>query len=340
MKIIFLGAGVIGGSVGAWVAAHHEETYFLDRGPVAEALRQRGLTTYCGDSPAESQTVKVKVIGDLAEVPDPDLIVLGVKNYSLEGVAAMVKEKCGDKPVILSMANGIANQRILPKFFSKVVYCAIAYNGWMNEPGVVGYQKKGPLIIGTPDNSLRPEMEAIAQVFNQGVETIVTDHLQDAVHGKIVINLSNSATTLLGPDYQKIPDRKLLQKLLSGILLEGVQIIRAAGYHECQLGGMPGWNVIWAAAKLPRFITAPLFERNVRKMVLSSMAQDVRAQGGAMTELDSINGYILELADRVKHPAPINRAVYALCRQRFGKGTFVPLTAEEIWQAVEKQKTG
>ena len=52
------------------------------------------------------------------------------------------------------MANGIDNQRILPKFFSKAIYCVVGYNARRDQPVVVGYQRKGPLVIGTPDNTL------------------------------------------------------------------------------------------------------------------------------------------------------------------------------------------
>jgi ketopantoate reductase len=84
------------------------------------------------------------------------------------------------------MANGIDNQQILPKYFSRIIYCIVSYNAWMDHPVIVGYQKKGPLVLGTPDNSLRTEMNAIADIFNQGVETVITEHLQDAVHSKII----------------------------------------------------------------------------------------------------------------------------------------------------------
>ena len=97
------------------------------------------------------EKIEINVIDDLDEVADADFILLGVKNFSLQKVAEAVKEKVGDKPIIVSMANGIENQRILPRIFSKVIYCVVCYNGWMDEPGVVGYQKRGPLAIGTPD---------------------------------------------------------------------------------------------------------------------------------------------------------------------------------------------
>jgi 2-dehydropantoate 2-reductase len=334
LKIVFLGAGVIGGSVGSWIARFHDETYFLDVGPVADKLKADGITTYPGDAPNEKEQVAVHVIDDLAEVPDADVVVIGVKNYSLDAVAKLVKEKLGDRPVIVGMQNGIANQRVLPTYFSKVIYCVVSYNAWMDEPGVIGYQKKGPLHLGALKEGMAGELDRVSAVFNLGVETEVTDRIQDAIHSKIVLNLTNSLTTLLGLGVKKIPNRALFQRLLSNLLWEGVGVVKAAGFAESKLGGMPSWFLLRLSASLPRFLTKGLFEKNVRKMVISSMAQDVIGKGSKDTELDSINGYVLELADRFGVEVPYNRAIYELSQTEFAKDDFKPIEAETVWEAV------
>jgi 2-dehydropantoate 2-reductase len=335
-KIVFFGAGVIGGSVGGWIAPHYDNLFFLDQGEMAKALKEKGLTLYWGDEPNKKENIKVKVLDGIEQAADADVIVIGVKNYSLEPVAKLIKEKTGDRPIILSMANGIFNQEILPQYFSKVIYCVVSYNGWMDEPGVIGFQKKGPLIIGTPDNRLQEQMKQIADIFNRGVETVITPHLQDAVHCKIVINLTNSVTTLVGHKFQEISDPAAFQKVLTNLLYEGKEIIKAAGHQECKLGGMPSWTTFWIGAKLPRLITKPIFEKNVKKMVLSSMAQDVLQRGGRTTELDSINGYIVKLAEKVGMKAPVNRTILEMCRREFAKPDFKPLDVKEVWAAIEK----
>ncbi len=162
----------------------------------------------------------------------------------------------------------------------------------------MGYQKKGPLIFGTLNDQLSEEMKEIAAVFNRGVETVVVDHIQDAVHSKIIINLTNSLTTLIGHGFKPIEDMSLFQKLLSNILYEGVKIVKAAGYSECKIGGMPPWALIKLSATLPQWLTRPLFKKNAKKMVMSSMAQDIIQRGGHDSELDGINGYIVSLAEK------------------------------------------
>ena len=338
-KIVFVGAGVIGGSVSGWVSEKNKNVYVLDQGPVKKALSEKGVTLYEQGRKEKAATVRMNVIDSLADVDSPDVVVIGVKNFHLDAVAKSVKDAVGDEPVIIGMQNGLANQEILPKYFSKVVYCVVSYNAWMDEPGVIGYQKKGPLHLGTLDGSLKSEMDAIARVWNRGVETEVTSRIQDAIHCKLVINLTNSVTTLLGLGFREIPDRALFQKLLTGTVWEGVEIVKKAGIRESKLGGMPPWLQLWAGSHIPRMISGPLFEKNVRKMVVSSMAQDVIQRKAGATELESINGAIVKIADKVGHPAPMNRAIYELSKREFAKGDkFEPLDAAEVWSFVEDFK--
>ncbi len=335
-KIVMFGSGAVGGSVGAWVASNYEHVYFLDQGEIADTIKSKGITHYKGDEKDKKETVSVKVIDDLNHVPDADVIVIGVKNYSLDAVAKMIKDKVGDKPIIVAMQNGVENQEILPKYFSKVIYCIVSYNAWMDEPVVIGYQKKGPLVFGTLNNELQAEMKEIAGIFGKGVETVITPHVKDAAHSKMIINLTNSLTTLIGHPQKEISSLPLFQKLLSNLTYEGVQIVKAAGYKECKLGGMPPWAVITASAKLPRRLTRGIFKKNVDKMVMSSMAQDILQRKGSESELESLNGYFLKLADEHGLKVPYNRAIYALCKDEFGKPDFVPMDVKEVWKKVKK----
>ncbi len=337
LKIVVFGTGAIGGSVGAWLLPHHENISFLDRGEVAAALKEKGITVYFHEEPENKLSYSVNVIEDIKDAADADVILLGVKNYSLDAVAKSIKEVTGDHPVIVSMANGADNQKILPKYFSKVIYCIVSYNAWMDHPVKIGYQKKGPLIFGTPDNSNMEDMEKLAHYFSKGVETVVTDHLQDAVHSKIIINLTNSLTTLIGHGFREISDFSLFQKLLPNTLYEGVKIVKAAGYKECKLGGMPPWILLAAGALLPRFITRGMFKKNVGKMVMSSMSQDILLRRGSDSEIESLTGYILKLAEKHDVPAPYNSAIYELCRENFGKPGFVPLDVKDVWARVQEK---
>ncbi|MCP4746279.1 MAG: ketopantoate reductase family protein [Desulfobacteraceae bacterium] len=334
--IVFFGAGSVGASIGAWTAAHHKNTYFLDVGKVAKRLERTGITHYKGDQRNRKENIKVNVIKDLSEIPTPDIIAVAVKNYSLDAVSKLIKDKTGDKPVIIGMQNGIENQKILPRYFSKIIYCVICFNAWLDRSGVVGYQKKGPLVLGTVNNELQFEMAFIRNLFNKGVETVVTMHLNSAVHSKMIINLTNSLTTLAGHTYRKISDQRLFQKLLANLTYEGVKIVKAAGYDECKLGDMPSWRLIQASARLPQFITKIPFKKNVKKMVISSMAQDILQRGACESELETLNGYFIDLAEKHNIEIPYNKTIYNLCKDEFSKSDFKPWDVKDIWAKVEQ----
>lgn len=335
LNILIFGAGAVGASVGAWVAEKHESVWFYDKKEILEDIERDGITYYEGGE--RKSNIKVKVAYDLDDIPEPDVIAVAVKNYSLDGVCKFLQSKYGDGPIIIGLQNGIENQSVLPKYFSKNIFCVICFNAWLDSPGVVGYQKRGPLVFGALDDSVDFEMKAVARVFNKGVETIVVDHLQDAAHSKMIINLTNSLTTLIGHGFKELSDKSLLQKTLSNLTYEGVKIVKAAGYSECKLGGMPSWTLITAAVKLPQFITKAPFEKNLKKMVVSSMAQDIIQRGGTDSELETINGYFLKLADKHNVSAPYNRTVYELCKERFAApGGFKPMDIKEVYAEIEK----
>ncbi len=336
MKIVFFGSGVVGQTIGGWLAPHHDNLYFLDQGETAKTLKKKGITSYQQGEKDKKTHVDVKVIDDIKEAKDADVIAIGVKNYSLDAVSKIIKDAVGDNAIIMGMQNGVINQKILPEYFSKVIFCIVGYNGWFDEPGVVGYQKKGPLVFGTIKNDLQNEMDHIADIFNKGVETVVVDHLQDAAYSKLIINLTNSLTTIIGHGFKPVSDQGLFQKLLSNLLLEGVHIAKAAGYNECKIGGMPSWGKIWMGAKLPQFITRGMFNQNAKKMVVSSMSQDIIQRGSHDSELENINGHFIKLADQYNIQAPYIKTIYELCKREFVRDTFTPLDVKDVWADVSK----
>lgn len=336
MKVVIIGAGAIGGCLGGWLSEVYSGIYLLDQGEVAKNLKEKGLTLYKQGEENNKKKIRVNVIDKLSDVEDIDLIAIAVKNYSLEAVAKDVRAQIKSEPLILALQNGTANQSILPKYFKKVIYSVIEFNAWFDEPCVIGYQNKGPFVLGTLANDIPEELKAVSEFIGKAVEIITTDRIRDAAYCKMVINLTNSYTSLVGFKYREISSMPLFKKVLSNSMYEGVKIIKAAGIREFKVENMPSWSKIRASAKLPDFITNGIFKKNLDKMVLSSMAQDILQRKSGVSELDSLLGHFVELADKYKVSAPYNKAVYELCKAEFSKSDFVPLTEEQVWEAVKK----
>lgn len=342
-NILFIGPGAIGASVAAWVAEHYPPTYVMGRGATLDALRARGITVYQASDPDRTRrTVRMTAVSRPGEVADAAIVVLAVKNYSLEVAARQVRDELGDRPIVVSLANGIENQRILPKLFSKVIYGVVGYNAWVDAPAVVGYQRQGPLVIGTLGNSLHQdtrfqELSLVQSIFGRGCPTEIAEHMQDAIHSKIVINLTNALDALVGRGTRPLTNPDVYQLLLSQMLYEGVRVMRAAGFREHRIPGIPSFTLLRLLGVLPGRLVRPLFRKRLRAMGLSSMTQDVAMRGSHDTEIESITGYVVELAARHGVDVPYNRTVLQLGRERFHEA-YRPMACEEILVAVEAER--
>jgi 2-dehydropantoate 2-reductase len=338
-KILFIGPGAIGGSVAGWVAENYPATFVMGHGATPAALRKDGITTYRFDAPeATRHTVRPAIVERPGEVADAAIVVLTVKNYNLEPVARQVRDELGDRPIVVSIANGIDNQRILPHLFTKVIYGIASYNARREAPGLIGYQNKLPLLVGTLDNALHAELLLVRSVLNSGCPVEIVDRMQDAIHAKIVVNLTNALDALVGRGARPLSTPAIFQRLLTQTLWEGVRTIRAAGRSEYRIPGMPSFALLHLVAALPNWLTRPLFRRRLRAMRMSSMTQDVMLHGARGTELESITGYVVELAAKHGVSVPYNRTILKLGREKFHPG-FTPLSCEDVLAAVERERS-
>ncbi len=305
---------------------------------VLDAIEARGIRHYEGArGPASARAVRVKTLRGLEGLGENDLLVFAVKNYLLDAVAESAARVTDRRPLALSLANGLDNQEILPRHFERAAYGVVGYNAWLDEPGLVGWQSRGPLVLGTPDGSLSRELAEMAAIFSRGLEASVTDRIVDAAHSKLVVNLVNTITTLVGQGYREITDIASMQRLVSKTLYEGVRVVLAAGYRECHVGAMPGFAKIRASAILPAFLTRGMFKASLAKMVRSSMSQDVILRGGGQSELESLTGYILRLADKVGVAAPYNAGLYHIAMEAFVRPGFEPLEPADLLKAIESR---
>ena len=334
-EIVIYGVGAIGASIGGLLNPHYDKLYLLARGENAKVLKSKGLTLYqkVNNNP---EPIRVNVIEDLSEKPTADVVVIVVKNYDLEEVAKDIILKLGDKPIIVALQNGVENQKILPKYFTKVIYGVIAFSAWRDEPGVFGYRDKGQILLGTIDNSLQSTMEIVSQIFNLGFPTKITQRLQDAAHSKMIMNLGNSILTLINFKYDKITSISKLRKVLIGLFGEGIEIIQAAGYKEHKLKGLPSWKVLDVLNNAPDDKADDLFKQNMKQVGVNSMMQDMILRQKNQSELESLNGYFIKLADSLGIEAPFNKTIYQLCKKQFNKRPFQPLDIDVVWNKINE----
>ncbi len=335
-KIVIYGSGAIGATLGGWLAQDYQNVYLLARGDNAKAIKSNGLILYEKD-PKNSVNFPVNVIEDLRELENINLIILTVKNYDLDPVAMDIYQKVDDKAIILALQNGVENLKILPKYFSKLIYGVIVMSAWRDKPGVFGNRGKNQIVVGTPNNQNQEILKLIIEKLNISFPIKITTKYQDAAHSKLVLNIANSVFTLIE---QNIDDDNYifkLWKIFVNSYLECVDIVKAAGYQEHKLKGLPIWKTMKFAKNLDKKTALDNFKRDIRYSWLNSMAQDKVIRQKDQSELESLNGYLLNLAHQYHIKAPYNEVIYRLCKKTFSAVPYKSLNVDIVWNAIEKE---
>ena len=114
MKLLVIGAGALGGYYGACLVRAGRDVSFLVREKRAEQLRQNGLQVV---SPHGDFAVQPKlVMAD--ELKEPfDVVLVGVKAYSLDDAMSQFAPAVGPSTMILPILNGLKHLDALTKRF-------------------------------------------------------------------------------------------------------------------------------------------------------------------------------------------------------------------------------
>jgi len=207
-------------------------------------------------------------------------------------------------------------------------------SGWREEPGIFGTRGTGHITLGTPGNKNLEITERIAKILSFGIPTITTQEFQDAAYSKLIINLSNATFTLISSELKDDNAIFMLWNIFMNVYLEGVEVVKAAGYKEYKLKGLPSWNVMEMGKNLDKATAINNFSRNLKYSWFNSMAQDMIHRKKNKSELESLTGYLIKLADSLKIKIPYNRVIYRLSMEQFKKVPYQALPVEVVWEKI------
>ena len=336
-RITVYGAGAIGTTLAAWLTHAGHDVSLLARGENARQLQQKSIRIQ-SDNKVLLDDTRVRVIETLAAAEDIDLLIITVKNFHLDACCQDIVDSIGRNTLVVGLQNGVENQTILPKYFDRVVYAIINYNAWQSlkaqelNSDTLNWNVSvfGPIILGTLNPKMLPVAKDLTALFTGFIRCEFSQSFQDHAHAKLVNNLANSVTTIIGNSHREASALKPLQAVLTQLTNEGINTLQAAGIKETKAGPLPPWSVIRLIKRLPSLLTRFIFKRKMAIVGSTSMANDIIARGAGESELESINGYLLKLADTHGVDVPYSRGLYQLCQQRFSEEPFRPLSANEL----------
>src|SRR5512137_2551153 len=106
MKIAIVGAGAIGGYLGAKLARAGEDVTFIARNRNLEAIRAHGFRLVLEDG-SEEHAPTAKAVQHMAEAGPQDVVLLTVKAHQVGDLLPDLRALFGPQTAVVTMINGI-----------------------------------------------------------------------------------------------------------------------------------------------------------------------------------------------------------------------------------------
>ncbi|MFT4545128.1 MAG: 2-dehydropantoate 2-reductase [Bacteroidia bacterium] len=311
MKVLYVGSGAVNLCLAGWMHSATSRTSFLVRSPENELIRLKAFQCLL---PGEKnyRVYTCSAFSSLDGAEKPDLVVVGVKSYSLEEVLSKIENAFGNHIPVMSVLNGVNHIKQVSDKFPNALFATLAFNAYKtSQIATVAVGEALTL------SSINPKSQILDEVFRILKREISVSRVikpSDAAHCKLVFNLGNALLTIVEFHNNRSRDVVELQKIMASILWEGVQVLRKSGVKEARMEGVPPWIILWLSKVLPSMLVVPIFEKKMQASTINSMAQDLK-NGSSKTELEDLNGYFLQMADKAEMAVPYNRALYHIFKE-------------------------
>lgn len=329
--VVVYGAGAIGGTVGGWFAEAGVPVTFVARPAAARLLEEQGLRLYAHGHESAAKTVRVAAVADIGAAADAEVVVLAVKNFDLEKAASDIRAGLRDEPLVVALQNGVENQSVLPRHFRRIVYGVVGYNAWRDGANEFGYASRGPILLGVTDPALAAERDRAVALCARGFDCRAEERINDAALCKMLLNLMTGIMTVVGIGVREVEDYVALRNCIVHVLDEGIGVLKAAGVREARMHRGGSWASIRVLKLLPDFLAARVLRKALGRVHMTSMAQDVYVAKRGLTELESLNGYFVRLADAHHVAAPYNRKLLGVMREWLAQAEIRPMHERDLW---------
>lgn len=315
MKACIVGAGAIGGYIGARLAiAGDSQVSVVARGATLAALRRHGLRLRAG---ADTVIAPVRASDVPAELGVQDLVVIAVKAPAMPEVARTIGPLLGPDTVVMPAMNGVPwwfmhgvtgrdgspLQSVDPGGFisqaigfAHVLGCVVHASAARVEPGLVQVNQGRRLIVGEPRGGVSERCGRVARLLEAaGFEVERSSDVRRDIWYKLWGNMTmNPVSAITGATADLILADPQVREFCAAAMREAAAIGARIG---CPIAETPE-DRQRVTAKLDAFKT--------------SMLQD--AESGRPIELDAIVGAVAEIGRRVGVATPNVDAILGLTR--------------------------
>ncbi len=315
MKIAVVGAGAIGGYLGARLSLAGEEVTFIARNRNLQAIAANGFRLIEQDG-TERHASAVRAFERYADAGPQDAVLLTVKAHQVRDLLPDLRDLFGPRTMVVTMINGLPwwyfhklagpyegrslqsldsegalSAHIEPeRLIGSVVYPASE----LVAPGVVRVVEGNRFSLGELDGSRSERIERLSKVMmNAGFKSPVSRDIRSEIWLKLWGNLSfNPLSALTHATLEDICRFAPTRALAAQMMLEAQAVGEKLG-------------VAFKVSLEQRIAGAEAVGAHK-----TSMLQDV--EHGRALELEALVGSVVELGRITDMPVPTIEAIYAL----------------------------
>ena len=319
MKVCIVGAGSIGATLGAKLAATGHDVSLIARGMHLAAIRAHRLKLV-DHVDRHSGTYHLAADDDPGAFGAQDLVVIALKAHAIAPMLPRLRTLIGAQTVVLPAINGLPwwyfykhggpldglalnaldpdgqMQRELD--CARVLGCVVHMAAEVRAPGEVHHTGGRRFVLGEPDNADSPRLRATcAALAAAGFDAVASTHIRFDVWWKLIGNLSfNPVAALTGYLMNQIIDDAGVLDVIRAMMREAMAV---SAHYGVPMETTPDQRIDVARALGAAKI---------------SMLQDLEQR--RPLELAAVVGAVIELAERAGIAVPTTRTVHALVQAR------------------------
>jgi 2-dehydropantoate 2-reductase len=314
--ITVIGAGAIGGTVGAFVSDAGYDVTLVDIVPEHVAkINQDGLriTGIRGDRVFEVPAIH----GDDLSGP-LGVTFLCVKGHFTEDAIKRYGPRLAEDAFVVSLQNGL-NEAIIAEHIGaeRTVGCFVHFGADYMEPGLIQLGQEQTIYVGELDGSVTPRVEAVREVLSNVMPCEITTNIWGFLWGKLVYGAMAFAVSTVDAPVPQVLDDDLGRKLARLAAAEAYLVGKSQADNLEMIGEFdpnafaPGNDLQARADKALLDMVAPMRDGIKQHM---GIWRDLKVKK-RKTEVDMQVKVLVEYGEREGIPTPVNAAVLEIIHE-------------------------
>ncbi len=298
-NICIVGTGAIGSTFGGFLSNAGYEVIFIENNEdIIKQVKETGLSI-SGVKEIHLDNVMIIQPGSIQQ--KQELILFAVKAYSLEEAVKSTLPMIGKNTYVVCLQNGLGISEIISKYVSReqIIEGVVWFPATMAKPGHIElstfYEQS---ILGGRFNGSQEYAKKLALLLTSvGIPTKAVDNISEEIWRKAIpIIAGNSINAITRKKLGLISEIPELKESLFAVARESLEIARAEGIE--------------------------LDKEHLRKSMLNALEKGYEHKTSMLidiinkrkTEVDFLNGKILELGKKHNIRTPLNLLIYGLIK--------------------------